>query len=287
MSRHIRRRVKAGVEEFCCTTCKEWKGRPAFYSGKVSYGRPFGLRTGLCKDCHNVKRRVYVAANRDHTREVSLMRHRRLRHEAREADKIRKRSKPAEFLPKMVEREKVLPIVEALLANNDGDLGMAAHQAGTTARTLYAIRTGERPTMRWEMAERLALCAGMHEDFINQFPIAGKDGWSTKGDRYCRHCGRWDVAHCALGYCIRCYQTFRLKRRDGKPMKAQPMAERWMRTDEFIACIRCKRRDMRHKGHGLCTSCYHLVTRDAVLDGERYRIHIAKRRSSDRPRGGD
>lgn len=270
----IRRRTRDGVEQFCCKSCGEWKSRPEFPERNIRY-TPSGIH-GSCRECMKVKRREYRAKTKDYWLAVGYAKDRADRAQAREWDKV---GRPAVTYPRFVEREILVPMIEALMFQSDNDSAIAAHEAGTTSRTLYAIRVGERDTVRWDLAERIAIAAHMHEKFLDAFPL-GKAGWNRAGDRYCRCCGRSDIRHAGRGFCLRCYQTAWVAEKKGQ-IHRQPPAERWMRSDEFMRCIRCKSFERKHEAYGMCRPCHSAVTRrNPVPDAPLYRKHIERAKAA-------
>lgn len=271
----IRRRTRNGVVQFQCKTCSEWKPKEDFPPRNYRY-TPSGIH-GSCRACMKIQRRVYRLKNKEKWLRDRYARDKADRQGAREFDKI---GRPAVTYPRFVQRDILVPMIEALMTLSDGDSATAAHEAGTTSRTLYAIRVGERDTVRWALAERIAIAAHMHEVFLDSFPL-GRVGWNRAGDRYCRHCGRSDLRHAGHGYCLRCYQTAWSSEKKGHAHR-QPLKERWMRSDEFMRCIRCKSFDKKHEAHGLCTACFSAVTRrqHTVPDAPLYRKHIERRRAA-------
>lgn len=159
--------------------------------------------------CVRVADREYREAHVVETRAAAARREERLRRELRVAAAVSLR----ESCPAFVRRDVVMPFLERLvfLHTRDGkvDVRGVAWASGTTTRTISALRSAERETVRWCIAETIALAVDRHDEFLSLFPSPGLDGWSAEGHRYCARCGGYDRMHWARGMCRPCYDSVR------------------------------------------------------------------------------
>lgn len=194
--------MDAGEWSYRCTRCSEWKRNADFPRRKDS---PWGIER-QCLVCL----RARIKARRAAKRELILSQRRRSYVARKERMKLA--SLEVSSCPHFVDRDLVMPFVERLVRLNTWetfDAQGAARAANTSARTISAIRGGEREQVRWTVAENIAIAVDRLDEFMALFPEPGLDGWSKAGHRYCCRCRRYDVIHWAQGLCHTCYTGFK------------------------------------------------------------------------------
>lgn len=250
--RELRRRMRDGVEEFCCTQCTEWLEREAFIAAPTAAG----IR-GTCRKCESERTKAR------YRREPEKVRAEKRRAEAkrRKADKKAdreytlwlERSDRAVFVQALLVR----PWIELLLDRAGGARWMVAQSIGVSSTQLDKIMSdpddGEERMVRHATAERIAILTENQYALATSMTVPGVEGWSRHGDVCCRACGTVWHRHVGHGLCAKCYGSHRRVQRTGRPSTLTRDQGRW--SLYWPCCRACGGRERKHAGRGLCTLC--------------------------------
>ncbi len=265
-------RTKDGVVQHLCPYCTTWKEPEAFEVRDTSTGR--GVR---CRLCRRAAQRAEYYADREHYRAKRQAQHakHRVSPEVLRAEKHRRKVDPLGHNHAAVPNKILagwLKELRELVEQEHPTNAAETVQVWTklSARAIYRIEHNENQSggTSWDIAERIARASGHEQELAELIAEPGLEGWSNAGNRMCVKCGTWERPHFAKGYCLRCYSVRRYHTHVRGRANEPPIAKiegRWSRW--WITCRLCKKTKFRHKGRGLCASCYQKILWAAVQQG--------------------
>lgn len=148
--------------------------------------------------------------------------------------------------------QKWLSLIEKRILINERSLARLSQATQVNTTTLRSILDGEWEASNLDIAERIATASGQMQEYYEQLPDTGREGWGPNGARHCSRCGTWWRAHYARSLCRRCYAVYAKAKESGRKVRP-PMAERWSHKHDKCRC--CGSSERKHGSRGLCERC--------------------------------